>query len=145
MHDHRAVLVGLARENGWKRGVEIGLGQGLLFAALLSLGIEMIGVDIGRRPDRRSMVNALGGTVLWLPSVEASRFVPDGWADFVFIDAAHSYHAVKADIEAWKPKVREGGWLGGHDYHDVFPGVKRAVDEAFPERRLLEGWIWTAR
>lgn len=144
MHDHRAVLVSLAKEKGWRRGVEVGLGHGILFRMLISLGIEMIGVDLGRRRERREQVEAIGGNVLWMPSTQAANHVEDGWADFVFIDAAHSYKAVKADIAAWRPKVRDGGWLGGHDYHEAHPGVIQAVDEAFPRRRLLEGWIWSA-
>lgn len=132
----------LAVHNRWLRGVEIGVGSGLLFARLLSVGMVMIGVDLGRRSERRARVDALGGRMLWMSSQEATRHVPDGWADFVFIDAGHSYEAVKADIAAWAPKVREGGWLGGHDYHPAHPGVIQAVDEAFPDRKLLAGWIW---
>ena len=90
------------------------------------------------------MVEQLGGKVFWMPSTQAAQYVEDGWADFIFIDAAHSYLAVKADIAAWLPKLKAGGWFGGHDYHPKFPGVMRAVDEAFPDRRLTDGWIWTA-
>ncbi len=137
----------LARRHGWKRGVEVGLGTGLLFARFLNLGIDMVGVDLGRRADRRKAVKALGGgTVRWMSSVAAAPLVADGWADFVFIDAGHSYHAARADIEAWEPKVKPGGWLGGHDYHPKFPGVIRAVDEWFGERvSLLPGNIWARR
>lgn len=52
--------------------------------------------------------------------------------DFVFLDADHSYEGVRADIAAWAPKVKPGGWLGGHDYENPnFPkfGVTRAVNE----------------
>lgn len=144
MSCHRDTMEALAREQGWKRGVEVGLGHGLLFARFLALGIDMVGVDIGRRADRRAAVDALGGgTVHWMPSVEAAKLVPDRWADFVFIDAGHSYQAVRADIEAWLPKVREGGWFGGHDHHPKFPGVIRAVGERFGDRlTLLPGNIW---
>lgn len=142
--DHREVFVALAKEKGWKRGIELGLGHGLLFGRLIAAGIEMVGVDLGRRPDRRAAVEAIGGNVLWMPTAEASKHVEDGWADFVFIDAGHSYSAVKADIDHWRSKVRPGGWLGGHDYHPNHPGVIRAVDEAFPNRKLYEGWIWSA-
>ena len=61
-------------------------------------------------------------------SIEASNLYQDRSLDFVFIDAAHDYENVKADIEAWYPKVKIGGYIGGHDYPE-FEGVKRAVDE----------------
>lgn len=140
--DHRDVIVSLAAEHGWKRGVELGLGHGKLFARLIEAGLEMIGVDLGRRPERKAQVEAIGGNVLWMPTSEAAAHVEDGWADFVFVDAAHSYGAVQGDIRDWERKVKPGGWFGGHDYHFSHPGVIRAVDEAFPNRRLLDFWIW---
>lgn len=65
-------------------------------------------------------------------SVTAAAGFMDSSLDFVFIDADHSYEGVKADIEAWLPKLRPGGLLSGHDYDNPdFPkfGVKRAVDK----------------
>lgn len=63
--------------------------------------------------------------------------------DFLFIDGCHSYEAVKADIEAWTPHVREGGMILGHDYRTEpaghegfvweFPGVAKAVHEHFSD------------
>jgi hypothetical protein len=138
-------MAALAQEHGWKRGVELGLGHGLLFARLLALGLEMIGVDLGLRVERKRAVEALGGTVHWMATADAAPLVPDGWADFVFIDAGHSYEAVRQDIELWADKVRPGGWLGGHDYHPKFPGVIRAVNEAFGGADLLPGHIWARR
>jgi predicted O-methyltransferase YrrM len=35
--------------------------------------------------------------------------------DFLFIDADHSYEAVKADWNRWFPKVRKGGYIALHD------------------------------
>jgi hypothetical protein len=69
-------------------------------------------------------------------SIEASKMFDDQSLDFVFIDAAHSYQYVKADIEAWLPKVKSGGFIGGHDYLNNDPthadgGVTRAVQEIF--------------
>ena len=54
--------------------------------------------------------------------------------DAVFIDGDHSYDGVRADIEAWWPVVRPGGWLGGDDYRHTdtrfdFTGIDRAVEE----------------
>ena len=36
--------------------------------------------------------------------------------DYVFLDAAHDYESVRADIAAWWPKIKPGGWFAGHDY-----------------------------
>jgi hypothetical protein len=146
--DHRDMIVELAMKHGWKHGVELGVGSGLLLRRLLAAGIIMVGVDMGRREERVAMQRRIAldyiGTcrMLWMTTAEARPHVLDGWADFIFIDAAHSYRAVEADIRDWLPKVREGGWFGGHDYHPAHPGVMRAVDEAFPKRRLYPHWIW---
>ena len=67
-------------------------------------------------------------------SLNAAKQFEDGQLDWVYIDADHSYDAVKADIEAWFPKVRIGGLVSGDDYFDgtleiAEFGVKSAVDE----------------
>jgi Methyltransferase domain len=60
------------------------------------------------------------------PSVEAANLYSDNSLDFVFIDANHVFDAVYMDISAWYPKVKIGGFIGGHDFKDE--PVKRAVD-----------------
>jgi cephalosporin hydroxylase len=79
-------------------------------------------------------------------SLEAAALYEDGSLDFVFIDADHSYESVKADIAAWAPKVRPGGYLAGHDFNAATPngGVERAVYEAFPDVTPLP-WCWGRR
>lgn len=67
-----------------------------------------------------------------MQSTEAARLYDDASVDFVFLDADHSYEAVAADIAAWWPKVKSGGVLAGHDFAASWPGVQRAVREAFP-------------
>ena len=80
-------------------------------------------------------------------SLDAAAELPNG-LDYVFIDGIHTYDAVKQDITAWLPKVRPGGWIGGHDYENLprFPGVARAVDEVIGEDRIeLDAdhtWWW---
>jgi hypothetical protein len=59
--------------------------------------------------------------------------------DVAYIDADHSYDAVKDDIAVWYPRVAVGGALCGHDYHpsgNAWPGVRRAVDEFVAQHRL---------
>ena len=55
--------------------------------------------------------------------------IPAESLDLVFIDADHSYNAVKADLPFWFSKVRKGGWLLGDDYASCCPGTTKAVDE----------------
>lgn len=61
------------------------------------------------------------------PSVEASALFEDQSLDLVFLDAGHEYASIRADIEAWYPKVRSRGIIAGHDFTPSWPGVIRAV------------------
>lgn len=64
--------------------------------------------------------------------------------DFAFIDGCHIYEAVREDIRECLRLVRPGGILSGHDYlHRGHPGVKQAVDEAFPDARKSDAIWWT--
>lgn len=74
------------------------------------------------------------------PSIQVATAFKDVALDYVFIDAAHDYENVKADIAAWRALVKPGGWLAGHDYTNS-EGVKRAVDEAFPHAEKV-GACW---
>lgn len=64
-------------------------------------------------------------------------------ADMVFIDAAHDYESVRADIEAWRPAA--GRLLCGHDFTDTWPEVMRAVRDSVGEPDLVVGSIWVKR
>lgn len=62
-------------------------------------------------------------------SQDAAEHYTDDKFDLVFIDGDHSEAATAADIEAWWPKVADGGWLGGHDYGRPEFGVTEAVND----------------
>ena len=49
--------------------------------------------------------------------------------DFVYIDGLHTYEGCKRDIELYYPIVKNGGFLGGHDFYGSFQGVIWAVIE----------------
>jgi hypothetical protein len=70
--------------------------------------------------------------ILFMTTADASRHVDDGSLDFVFIDADHSTEGVRADINAWRPKIRAGGVLFGHDYN--MKSVRDAVQSVY------KGW-----
>lgn len=85
-------------------------------------------------------------------SGRVSRMFTDRSLTMVFIDASHSYADVHRDITTWLPKVTLGGEIAGDDYGlegetPVWPGVRRAVDELLPERRLVphDSWAWRKR
>ena len=98
-----------------------------------------------------------------------SGFIGNETADLIFIDAAHDYANVKADIEAWLPKLKADGVFAGHDMGKWFRiltgeqiieksggeidretqlhcGVIRAVIESFEKVKLLGDYgstIWS--
>ena len=74
----------------------------------------------------------------------AGRFAP-GSLDLLFVDAGHDYASVRADLAAWVPKLRPGGWLVCDDYEEKWPGVVRAVDETGLAGRLIAPSLWAHR
>jgi len=76
----------------------------------------------------------------------AAKAIAHGFTfDLIFIDAGHEYEDVKADILAWRPLLREGGILAGHDlYPDgpYHPGVLQAVNELVG-KYTVHGTIWS--
>ena len=76
-------------------------------------------------------------------TVEAAKEFPDEYFDLIYIDADHTYEGCKADIEAWYPKVKSGGFVTGDDYSKyrakhsgVIFGVVEAVNEFFKNKEL---------
>lgn len=55
--------------------------------------------------------------------------------DAVYIDGLHTYEGAKGDIEFWLPRCKLA--ICGHDYHRSWPGVMRAVNEAFGKPDLI--------
>ncbi len=88
-------------------------------------------------------------TLVVAESGKAASLFADYPATMVFLDAAHDYHSVRRDIETWLRVVKLGGECAGDDYGiagepPVWPGVRRAVDELLPTRRLVphDGWCF---
>lgn len=75
-------------------------------------------------------------------SYNISDIFSDGYFDFIYIDGAHDYESVKKDIKLYTPKTKQ--LIGGHDYQKEWPGVVRAVNEAFQEPFKIypdDSWI----
>jgi hypothetical protein len=121
-------------------GAEIGVWRGAYSAKFCEAGMHMLCVDPwlsypawqdtknSLAPDAQKRLMAesyadackrlgpLNATIVRKFSADAAREVPDESLDFVYIDANHVYDAVIEDLTLWSPKVRSGGWIGGHDY-----------------------------
>lgn len=138
------------------RVIEVGVlhGHSLIWLKEARPDLDLIGVDWGRgakrfapQPHAGILVMNLADRKLDIPillgnSPSMARFIPDKSAWAVFIDGDHTEEGVRADLEAWTPKVMEGGLIAGDDYGGKdFPGVKIAVDEAFPDA-CINGQTW---
>lgn len=118
---------GAADINAHGPAVEHGGGT---FAGLLHRNIIGCGLD-----DRIQLVIS--------DSVAAATLFADESFAWVHIDARHDYDSVVADINAWAPKVRPGGWLSGDDYQpDWWPGVVDAVSDVLPDAESWGSMQW---
>lgn len=156
------VIATLVKSRGWTRGVELGTGDGRNAERILVRcpELHLITVDLwapqpensgpedwgawdheGNEIKARSRLRRFGGraTVVKGLTKDAAREVPDG-IDFVFIDADHSEQGVRSDIRVWRPKVRAGGMVIGHDAG--WPGVRAAIDDLCPGYWIGPNGTW---
>lgn len=128
--------------------VEVGSFLGRSTAALCATPGKVTAVDIWEaafveKMFRQHMQNMTkdGKVEIWkMTSLEAAgKFASNGKADMVFLDGAHDYESVKAEIHAWQQALRPDGLLCGHDYENhtyQTDDVERAVRESIPPERL---------
>lgn len=161
MTDRSAWLEMMAKRHGWKTGAEIGVWYGQTFFYLLDTipDLVLFGIDIwtseglllppytDQEANRREVMARVGlyggrAVIIEKPSLEAAKCFDDASLDFVFIDADHSFSAVCEDINMWFPKVKQGGFLTGHDYD--WEDVRRAVDMLLPDSKVDNGsgFVW---
>lgn len=88
-----------------------------------------------------------------MTSLLAAASMAPASVDAVFVDAAHSYEEVSADIGAWWPKLLPGGCMAGHDFRRLdrafwkVGGVREAVAGSFQRDVFLDSdtvW-WTLK
>ncbi len=121
--------------------VDVGAGSGTtalaVFAERTNMHLVSIEADVHTMNWARQAVENIGASELWddrvEDAIEAAASFPDRHASFIILDAAHTEEAVRAELEAWLPKLAPGGYLLVHDYDALtapsfYPGVKIAVD-----------------
>ncbi len=70
--------------------------------------------DLAKRDARAKLMKGF--------SVEVAKDFKNCSLDFCYIDGNHSHGAVMADLDAWFPRVRAGGLIGGHDFYNNTEG-----------------------
>lgn len=72
-------------------------------------------------------------------STEVVDTFPDGYFDFLHVDAIHTYEGCLADLRAFDKKVKRNGLITGHDFQTIpiakahHNGVVRAVNDFVTE------------
>jgi len=88
--------------------------------------------------------------LLRMTSKEASLIIGNETLDWVYIDGNHLYPYASEDMRIWYPKVKVGGFFGGHDWV-AHASVKQAVLDVSKELKLDlntdeeasgEWWTW---
>ncbi len=157
LNHRREILEHKINKNKWEVGVELGVLKGDTYLYLLEHCLSLkhlYGVDTWEYSESenlpyeefvREKAKKYGDRAVFTKekTAAAAKDFTDGKMDFIFIDADHSYKSVAADIEAWLPKIKKGGWMMGHDYeHPRFPGVKQAVLEVFGVVETFDDFVW---
>lgn len=87
-------------------------------------------------------------TAIYRTSTRAAVDIKDESLDFVYIDADHRKEFVLSDISVWTTKVKKGGLVGGHDYDNQHPELKKTVKDYCSKNgfKLESGnqdwWFW---
>ena len=82
-------------------------------------------------------------------SMEAACSFEDNFFDYIYIDAEHSYEAVKQDLNCWYPKLKNNGYIFGDDYHwredDYTLSVKKAYQEFFKKNNIRSWCVFKSQ
>jgi len=137
---------------GFKTGAEVGVEMGRYSKVLCEEipGVKLYGIDcwlrnLDKNPTdyevAQQRLKPYGCTLIKDYSVEASKQFENGTLDFVYIDANHFYDYVMQDLIAWRPKVRKGGIVAGHDYFvSKRPGSSLSVVQAVNDYTFFHGY-----
>lgn len=131
------------------RGIEVGIKEGLNSIALLEMCpniVKLVGVDpfapyvdLGYQwteEEQESIYQLMLKNVKLrncedrfehkrLTGLDAAALFDDNSVDFVFIDSEHTAEAVTAELNAYWPKLTQGGIMSGHDFDKIGTAVHK--------------------
>ena len=64
-----------------------------------------------------------------MDSLDAASQFAGGSIDMLYMDTDHSSEQVEREIDAWLPKIKNGGFIAGHDFN--MPTVFNVVTQHF--------------
>ena len=76
-------------------------------------------------------------------TIDAVNQFEDNSIDLIYIDSDHSSNRVKQEIDAWLPKIKDNGFVAGHDINmpTVFNVVTQYFDPTMIELFNDTSWI----
>ena len=129
--------------------LEIGCFNGISTSLFAYYAKEVHAVDIWFSPQMNSNVIPNYNNIKFIQGNSANILptLPDNYFDMIYIDADHSYEAVKNDITLSISKLKSDGYLCGHDYDEhIKNGVFRAVNEIFGKpTKVYEDQSWRVK
>jgi hypothetical protein len=156
---HRSQLNELLNHfNMFGDSAEVGVAEGRYSEQILSWGVpKLFMIDAWQKQDlfgdanfpqewhnenyeeAKERVKRFGDKAIMLKglSVEMANQIPDESLCFVYLDACHTYEAVLSDLNAYLPKLKQGGIMAGHDFLSKDYGVEKAVYD-FCEQKKYE-------
>tara|TARA_B100001123_G_scaffold440433_1_gene579492 strand:+ start:780 stop:1460 length:681 start_codon:yes stop_codon:yes gene_type:complete len=98
---------------------------------------------------KKTFINNSNVEIIKNNSLESSKNFNDEYFDFIYIDAEHSYDAVKQDLNCWYPKLKKNGYIFGDDYHwreeDNSFSVEKAYQEFFNLNKIKHWCVFKSQ
>lgn len=126
--------------------IELGVAAGRFAVELMQSNASARYIGIDRWSDHhdgeeygraKTLIEALGGSVIRATFTDARPGFADGSADLVYVDGyAHTGQDGGQTLRDWWPVVRPGGIFAGHDYCGQYQPTIDAVDAFVSEYRL---------
>jgi len=112
--------------------IELGSYKGRSTVCLAEVAKHVYAIDQTLQPEFKENIAGHPITHYTMFARDASKLFESDCADLIFEDTSHVYETVKENILLWWNKLRPNGVMCFHDYDsDLYPDVKRAVDEFF--------------
>ena len=133
----------IVKENNLTLGAEIGVRFGQTLFHVLEKNPDLTMYAVDKKTSQFIEKAKYFKNRIFVHEVDSRKspdFVEDNSLDFFFIDASHTYKNVRLDILAWIPKLKENGWMIGHDIN--YPSVESAVMNVIGDYEVGPDNVW---